>query len=283
MTYVSSDFFVENCIAFVGGNIEIDNSNFRGNKSCQNRLLNFNGLDKYKLSIKNSYFNGEYQCPFLNLDNGLKVNIEKSTFEKAYSNEFIGGGGVIRAFYSNIYIENCIFKDNISMEEGGAFFLDNLLDFKANKLEIYNNTSMHIGSVAYIRTSEEINSVAKFTNIKQYDTGNMSGMRLGGLIMNLEKSANVIIENYYAENLINPDSAGCAFIVSDYVRLTIRNMEINKIRGRNIDGLFLFTYKGSDIVFNVYNVTLNDLYQYNARETASFIWLEDGSSGNIEK
>jgi len=30
------------------------------------------------------------------------------------------------------------------MEEGGAFYLNDILDFNANKLEIYNTTSMHI-------------------------------------------------------------------------------------------------------------------------------------------
>jgi len=92
MTYSSSEFSAENCINLEGGNTEINKSTFRGSKSCQNRLINFNGLERYKLSIIDCYFSGEYQCPFLNLDNGLMVNIENSTFEKAYSNELLGGG-----------------------------------------------------------------------------------------------------------------------------------------------------------------------------------------------
>jgi len=60
-------------------------------------------------------------------------------------------------------------------------------------------------------------------------------------------------------------------------------MEINKIRGRNIDGLFLFTYQAADVVFDIYNVTVNDLYQMNERETAAFLWVDDITSGSLEK
>ncbi|OUM60073.1 hypothetical protein PIROE2DRAFT_14264, partial [Piromyces sp. E2] len=90
LTYKPSNLSIENCIHLDGGNIEIYNSNFRGSISCQKRLLNFNGLNVYKLFIMNSKFNGEYQCSLINVDNALNVNIEKSSFEKAYS-EFYGG------------------------------------------------------------------------------------------------------------------------------------------------------------------------------------------------
>ncbi|OUM70449.1 hypothetical protein PIROE2DRAFT_56760 [Piromyces sp. E2] len=132
-------------------------------------------------------------------------------------------------------------------------------------------------------TSEEIESTAKFKNIRQIDTGNIKGMKQGGLIMNLEKFANVMIEDYYAENLINMEHAGCAFILSDYAKLFIRNMEINKMKGNSIDGLFFFTLNSMGIVFDAYNVTLNDLYQINGREPAVLFWSENKVKLTAEK
>jgi len=82
---------VENCINLVG-NIKINKSNFYGNSSCQNRLLHYNGLSKYSFDLKESFFNGAYECPFLNIENALNANIETSYFEKGYSSSFIDGG-----------------------------------------------------------------------------------------------------------------------------------------------------------------------------------------------
>ncbi|ORX42562.1 hypothetical protein BCR36DRAFT_416049, partial [Piromyces finnis] len=283
MTYTSSQYSAENCILFEGGNVEIKHSTFHGNSSCRNRLFNFYGFDKYKLSIRDSYFNGNNQCPFFDLNNALYVTIEDSTFEKGYSRGDITGGGVIKSSWSFINIENCLFKDIISIQPGGAFNLNDIYDFKANNLEIYNTTSLTVGSVMYIIISEEVKSLAKFTNIKQYNTGNMDGMTLGGLIMCLEKFSNVQIENYYAENLINNKGPGCAFIVSDYSKLSIRNVEIDKMRGKTTDGLFIFSYRVSSVTLDVYNVKLNDFYQLSDKESATFIWIDDNVHGNIEK
>ncbi|ORX47574.1 hypothetical protein BCR36DRAFT_398414 [Piromyces finnis] len=89
--YKSSTFPSNNCIN-LGGNVEIENSEFFGSISCKNRLINYEGLDKYKMSIQNSYFNGENSCPFINIKNGINITINESRFEKGFSNEEIEGG-----------------------------------------------------------------------------------------------------------------------------------------------------------------------------------------------
>jgi len=89
--YKPTEESVENCIN-LSGNVKIDNSNFYGNSSCRNRLLHYNGYDKYTLDLKDSYFNGEYECPFLNIENALNAIIETSNFEKGYSSKDIDGG-----------------------------------------------------------------------------------------------------------------------------------------------------------------------------------------------
>jgi len=91
-TYETSSVEVYNCIN-LEGNVNIDNSKFLGScSSCHNRLINFNGKNKYTLKIKDSFFNGDYRCPFLNINNGKNVDINNSTFEKAFSPVIIEGG-----------------------------------------------------------------------------------------------------------------------------------------------------------------------------------------------
>jgi len=82
--YNTSNYSSNVCVN-LGGNVEIENSKFYGSSSCQERLFDFNGLDKYKLSIKNSYFSGEYGCPCLQVNNSTNSYIEDSIIEKAFS------------------------------------------------------------------------------------------------------------------------------------------------------------------------------------------------------
>ncbi len=80
-----------NCIN-LSGNVKIDNSYFYGNSSCENRLLHYNGFGKYTLKLQKSNFDGNYECPFLSIENALNANIETSYFEKGYSSGGIDGG-----------------------------------------------------------------------------------------------------------------------------------------------------------------------------------------------
>jgi len=86
VNYQSSTISTDYCIN-LGGNVNINNSQFLGSSSCKLRLLNFNGLNKYNLDIKNSFFDGNYQCPCLKVDNGKNVNIYSSHFTRGYIDE----------------------------------------------------------------------------------------------------------------------------------------------------------------------------------------------------
>jgi len=89
--YKPMEVSVENCIN-LSGNIKINKSNFYGSSSCRNRLLHYNGFNKYKLDLKESNFNGENECLFLDIENASKTNIETSYFEKGYSSRNTDGG-----------------------------------------------------------------------------------------------------------------------------------------------------------------------------------------------
>jgi len=82
---------VEYCIN-LSGNININKSYFYGDNSCQNRLLRYNGFNKYILNLRESYFNGNYKCPFLSIKDTLNANIETSYFEKGYGSKYVDGG-----------------------------------------------------------------------------------------------------------------------------------------------------------------------------------------------
>jgi len=97
---------VENCI-YLSGNVKINNSYFFGNSSCQNRLLHYNGFKKYQIDLKESNFNGNYECPFLSIKNTTKANIESSYFEKGYSSKYIDGGYIKRK--EKLLLIECIF------------------------------------------------------------------------------------------------------------------------------------------------------------------------------
>jgi len=105
LTYKPSMTSVKNCIN-LSGNIKINKSNFYGNSSCQNRLLYYNGFEKYKIELKESNFNGNDECPFLSIENALEANIETSYFEKGYSSKSIDGGYIknkIKYYYYYYY------------------------------------------------------------------------------------------------------------------------------------------------------------------------------------
>jgi len=89
--YKPTEELVKNCIN-LSGNIKINKSKFYGNVSCKDRLLYYNGFEKYTFDLKESSFNGEYECPFLNIENVLNANIETSYFEKGYSSKNNEGG-----------------------------------------------------------------------------------------------------------------------------------------------------------------------------------------------
>eukprot|EP00833_Pecoramyces_ruminatium_P005511 jgi/Orpsp1_1/1179543/evm.model.c7180000069815.1 len=88
--YFPSDKLNINCIN-LSGNVEIKSSKFYGSSSCQNRILHFDGQDKYKLEILNSRFDGKKKCPCLTIENALEANIDYTNFKNAYSSKEING------------------------------------------------------------------------------------------------------------------------------------------------------------------------------------------------
>eukprot|EP00833_Pecoramyces_ruminatium_P008952 jgi/Orpsp1_1/1182984/evm.model.c7180000083373.1 len=280
-SYRTSNYPSYSCIN-LGGNLEIENSKFIGNSYCENRLLDYVGLDKYEISINNSYFSGEHGCPCLNIANSVNADIENSIFEKGYSKPYIAGGAAIGITYSSTYIKNCTFKDMLSHSSGGTFNLNNNYQFKAEYLNIYNTTSLSSGSMAYVQNDEKFTNVMKFNDIRQIDSGNMPGMINGGLIMLLGGSSKVEIENYYAENLLSPHASGSAFILVENTSLTVRNIEINKMIGNNIEGFLLNAYDANNVNFKAYNFTLNNLQQKYFRPSAALLWLESNSYAYLE-
>jgi len=98
LSYKSKEESVENCIN-LSGNIDIKNSNFFGNSSCRNRLLHYKGFRKYKFYLKESYFNGDYECPFLSIEKASYASIKSILFEKGYSSIDIWGGYIKKYYY----------------------------------------------------------------------------------------------------------------------------------------------------------------------------------------
>jgi len=107
-------------------------------------------------------------------------------------------------------------------------------------------------------------------------------MRKGGLIMNIEGQAIVNITSYHAENLINYDHSGCAFILSENAKVTVKDIYIKNLKGNGKQaGLFYTSQDSKKIEFNAYNVTLYDLYQTDKHET-SIIYIERSNNVTID-
>ncbi|OUM60026.1 hypothetical protein PIROE2DRAFT_14320 [Piromyces sp. E2] len=141
--YEASSFQKNNCIN-LGGNTEIKNSKFYGSSLCQERLFNFNGLNKYNFKAENSYFSGEYHCPCLNIDKGNNIYIDSCSFENAYSSVNNTGGAGIKILNSKTNIRYSNFTDIVSVNKGGALYLDNINSFLADHLEVNNVTSFEL-------------------------------------------------------------------------------------------------------------------------------------------
>ena len=67
--------------------------------SCRNRLFHYNAFKKYEFILKESKFDGKYECPFLSIENALYTNIKSSYFEKGYSLEYIYRGYIKKLLF----------------------------------------------------------------------------------------------------------------------------------------------------------------------------------------
>ncbi|ORX44835.1 hypothetical protein BCR36DRAFT_300750 [Piromyces finnis] len=273
-TSVSTDYCVD-----LSGNIEIDNSLFFGSTLCGLRLFNFNGLNKYYLKIKDTYFNGEYKCSCLSINRANDVNIYSSSFENGYNSELNYGGGGIYIIDSKIFIQYCTFKNIFSEKNGGVLHIDNALSFTADHIDVYNSTSVNCGSMAYITTEYENNSELVFKNFRQFDTGIEKEILDGGTIMILKKNAKVSIDNYYAENIISNHCAN-AFTLEDHSKILVKNIYISNIRTNCWDSVFINTVNSKNVNIRAVNVTINEAYQVKD-EAGLLLWLNDNSQANL--
>jgi len=283
VNYQSSTISTDYCIN-LGGNVYIDNSQFLGSSLCKLRLLYFSGLEKYNLEIKNSYFDGNYQCPCLKVDRGKNVNINSSYFTRGYIgelNNLNGGGAAIKFSRSDTFIQNCTFKDIYSEMRGGVFELENTHSFKADNLEAYNVTSVDVGSMAFIFNDMDNLSTVYFKNIKQIDSGTEHVILNGGVIMALMKYANVDIDTYYAENLISRSKCANAFLLQDDAEINIKNTVINKIRSNCMDSVFINTVNTIKPIIKAKNVTINDAYQAKVG-SGILLWLNSNTQVELK-
>ncbi|OUM60029.1 hypothetical protein PIROE2DRAFT_14323 [Piromyces sp. E2] len=138
--------------------------------------------------------------------------------------------------------------------------------------------------MAYVSNDPDNHSVAYFKNIRQFNTGIVKGLILeGGLIMGLQYGANVDVDNYYAENLINNDRNGSAFNIYHLSTLVLNNIVIKKIRSNAIDSLFVNTMEGSEIYLKATNITLDDAYQISQVRSGVLLWFNENSKADIKK
>ncbi|KAL6612841.1 7 transmembrane sweet-taste receptor of 3 GCPR-domain-containing protein [Neocallimastix sp. 'constans'] len=253
-----------NCIN-LSGNVFIENSEFHGNSICRNRIIHYDGLKIYNLNIKYTKFSGEYQNSCLSIYNTY-AEINFSNFEKGFCSEDVDGGSAVMATLSKILIENCTFEDLLCYSNGGALNFYNNKQIKLYYSNFYNTTSTKLGSLCHV--SSNTYSTVYFNNIIQKNTGNIEGMdNAGGLIMNIENQVEVIIEWYTGENLINRYGSGSAFNLSNRATLTLTNIKINNLIGNDIGGLFYNSQNSYYITLSAKNITLNNLYQLNRKES----------------
>ena len=75
----------ENCINLYG-NVNINNSDFNGNPSCRNSVVNIDGQSFANSDISNSHFDGVYANSCVSITDTLYSTVTNSTFEKGFSN-----------------------------------------------------------------------------------------------------------------------------------------------------------------------------------------------------
>lgn len=103
-----------------GGQLEIRDSRFRAAEGCRDTMLAVS--DMPRLVLENVCFDGEKRARAILADGGvLKAN--NCQFERCYDKSG-GAGGSIYAKKSNLFVENCVFKDCYVSAVGGAVYVE---------------------------------------------------------------------------------------------------------------------------------------------------------------
>ncbi|ORX43048.1 hypothetical protein BCR36DRAFT_147567 [Piromyces finnis] len=280
----------ENCIHIDGGNVSIENSDFYGHSRCTDSLLKYNGQNLYNMKISNSNFNGMYSNNCLSISEAKASTIETSQFEKcSASSQNNNGGGAIRSILSYLSLKNCEFYDNFTTSNGAIFYLYDSYSFYAEHINASNSTAIQKGGFIYMNTSSSYlsNSIAYIKNARHDGTGidNESiNIEYGGLVACVGGKSTLNIINFYGENLNGEKGIG-AFLISDGATLSLRNIELRKISGRNQGGVLLSSENESDSLttFKVVNGTFIDLIQnYQSEKSSSFIYAKRNTKIYIE-
>eukprot|EP00833_Pecoramyces_ruminatium_P003568 jgi/Orpsp1_1/1177600/evm.model.c7180000062083.1 len=275
LSYDKLNLKSNNCINLYG-NVFINNSYFNGNSSCTNNILSYDGENINSIKINESYFNGNYIVGCISIIDSIKSEISSSIFENSY--KYKSKGGTIEIIESNFYINDCIFKNNISLLNGGVFYVYNSYDFEAEDITAYNSTSLEKGSFLYMYSTKNINTKGKIVDIFQYDTGNLNKIiNTKGLIASIEGYSNLYIENFYGENLNGGNGEG-AFTLNNYSSIEIKNIILNNIKCSK--GGVLLTSENEEYgsFFKVDNGIFTNFYQFSNDISSSLIW----STNNID-
>eukprot|EP00833_Pecoramyces_ruminatium_P012476 jgi/Orpsp1_1/1186508/evm.model.d7180000051097.1 len=170
ITYNNSQYQKsENGIEFNGGNIIINNSKLYGSRSISKYIMFTytpnNEIDENvdiisKVKITNSTFSGEYSSGLIKSSYSY-IEIENSNFINGNVDDY----GTLNIKNSRAIVNNCIFKNNYSNQCGGTFSL--IEDrFQGMNLSFDNSTSYDEGGIFYIKNIIESRSYsASLTNI----------------------------------------------------------------------------------------------------------------------
>jgi len=263
---------MDNCIELYG-NTEINNSRFYGSPSCRNSLLKYYAEDLNSINISNSHFDGAYSNNCISINNAYYSKFISCTFEKGRSDN-IGGGG-FQVILSDIYIEDCIFKDNYTTSNGGSLYLYDIFSFETHNCKVYNTTAIEKGSFIYMMTSVNFESLAFIYDTKLYGVGHLNKpINNGGLIAYVEGTSILSIENFYGEDL-DGGNGNSAFIMDQGGSIFLNNITLRNIRGNNIGGVLLNSYNENFYsIFYVGNGTFIDFYQNYNSKSSTFIYAK---------
>ncbi|ORX51868.1 hypothetical protein BCR32DRAFT_273587 [Anaeromyces robustus] len=274
---ISNSNSINNCIELFG-NIVISNSIFYGNTSCENSIVSYNGENINNIEISNSHFDGVYSNNCLEINNAFKSNILSSIFEKGGA--YIKGGGAIRAIDSNINIDNCKFKDNFSLYDGGVFYIYNALSFNLQNIEAYNSTALETGSLLYIYSSDIVQTKGYLTDIKHFGAGNIKqSINNGGTVACVDGYTILYVENLYGEYLYGGSGA---FILNDNSHIELNNIDLFKVDGFKKGGLLLTINSDNSSIFKLSNGNFQNFTQHIDILSSTIVWAEQNSDIYIE-
>ncbi|ORX47340.1 hypothetical protein BCR36DRAFT_584849, partial [Piromyces finnis] len=185
---------------------------------------------------------------------------------------------------NTVLIEDCKFKNAFSINSGGTFFFNNVMDVNANNIEVFNSTSIKNGSVIYIYTEQAVNNLVRFKNTKIYGVGTDDyKIDLGGFVATVDGFSNLLISNLYGEDIYCGNYGVGAFVVTNKSKIDIYNIELRNVHGSRYGGVLLNSYNEEEgSRFYVTNGTFIDFYQHYEKPSATLLWSTDNIKVKLE-